>query len=609
MTSLLQNQNEKTDPSVIFKLKDSYQGATDEKLHKTAASVGSRTGLGNVKRYFRHAGVFEERHRRYGLHLWFTASLVGMQQRELPKAALPRERFASTLAGKDGPQFDFDDDVDVVSSRARRFVVSDSSYAVNDPFADPANSNYQWHLGALNMTSVWEKTAGDPNVVVAVADSGTEVDHLDMRQNLWRNPGEICENGVDDDGNGYVDDCNGYNFARDSGTDLIGEETGMHGTHVAGTISATSDNGLMGAGVAGGKAGLPGVSAMTLTVFGEADEYANFGEAFVYAADMGAAMLSNSWAYVEPAVYDAGDLTGFAYFRDVGGGAVAKGGTVVAASGNDGDDQVWFPGAHGNYNLGPSVPVVDVIAVGAHGRNSTIAPFSNYGPWVDLYAPGVDILAPYSGDVGKYLWMSGTSMATPIVSAALALLVSHFPNRTASQYAECLRGSADNGRLNVDAMLSECFAGPYECFLNEDCPSDKTCCNWDNELGAIGTDGPYACGDVCAMGGGGDSSPPPLPPPPLPPPPPPPPPPLPSGTQSHSPPSGTPPPNASPSSSDSSTVHVIAIVGAAAAVVVVVLIFVFGSFGGSGGGFMGTGAKVPEATSPISPSVPLLAFR
>jgi hypothetical protein len=127
-------------------------------------------------------------------------------------------------------------------------------------------------------------------------------------------------------------------------------------------------------------------------------------------------------------------------------------------------------------------------------------------------------------------------MATPIASAALALLVSRFPNRTASQYAECLRGSTYKGRLNVDAMLSKCFAGPYECFLNEDCPSDMMCCNWDNELGAIGTDGPYACGDVCAMGGGGDSSPPPL----LPPPP------LPSANPSHSPPPGTPPPNALP---------------------------------------------------------------
>ena len=95
-------------------------------------------------------------------------------------------------------------------------------------------------------------TTGNPNVVVQVIDTGVELDHDDLQLNIWTNDGEICNNNVDDDGNGYVDDCHGYNHADDTGTDLLG--THWHGTHCAGTVAADSNNGV---GVRGGELLVP----------------------------------------------------------------------------------------------------------------------------------------------------------------------------------------------------------------------------------------------------------------------------------------------------------------------------------------------------------------
>ena len=117
------------------------------------------------------------------------------------------------------------------------------------------------------MEAAWGVTKGKSNVVVAVVDTGVQMDHPDLQRNQWVNKGEICGNGVDDDGNGYVDDCRGYNFGDNTGIELMGQDS--HGTHCAGIVAADSDNGIGVAGVAGGGGGQTGARLMHLTVFGK----------------------------------------------------------------------------------------------------------------------------------------------------------------------------------------------------------------------------------------------------------------------------------------------------------------------------------------------------
>jgi len=157
---------------------------------------------------------------------------------------------------------------------------------------DPLFSS-QSHYSSIELEAAWEITTGSPSAVVQVLDTGLDMAHEDLQSNIWQNPGETdCSNGLDDDGNGFVDDCHGYNHADGTGTDLLGD--GSHGSHCAGTIAADSNNGIGVAGVAGGD-GTPdsGASIMISVGFGSTFT-GGFAEALVYGADNGAQVSSNS---------------------------------------------------------------------------------------------------------------------------------------------------------------------------------------------------------------------------------------------------------------------------------------------------------------------------
>jgi subtilisin family serine protease len=242
-------------------------------------------------------------------------------------------------------------------------------------------------------------TRGSSDIVVAVIDDGVDFSHPDLAGQAWTNPGETPDNGVDDDGNGYVDDVNGWDFCHDDKT-VHDAGKGGHGTHVAGTIAAR----LNGTGVLGVA---PGIRVMALkfienNVCGSDDQAV---EAIDYAASFGVPIINASWggAGASPVL----DL------------AIAESGALfVAAAGNAALD-LDAPTNH-FYPAESNVP--NVLSVGAINQAGARAGFSNYGASaVDIMAPGTNILSSYPGG---YAWSDGTSMAAPHASGIAALALS-----------------------------------------------------------------------------------------------------------------------------------------------------------------------------------------
>jgi len=403
--------------SVEFKLLDGQTASH-------AAQVASDAGLAPPRRVFRTAGKHEHKHKAAGLDKWYQAELL-MQ----PASAQSTKAAEASAVAKIRIASGSSNGMHQMLSVSRVAVAAAGVVPEHQLSSMPNDPSYstQDHYPSIGMEAAWAIAGGSSNVVVAVVDSGMDMHHPDLTTNKWTNPGEICGNGLDDDGNGYVDDCHGYNFADDEGN-LSLEGDGSHGTHCAGIISADSDNGVGVAGTAGGKDGTPGVSLMTLTTFGKT-RYAGFAEAIVYGADNGASISSNSWGYTAPGVYSGAELDAIDYFNaQANGGAISDGGIVVFAAGNDADNGDWYPGVY------PSS-----FTVAATDNAHEPAYFTNYGDWIDISAPGVSI---YSTIIDSYGYMSGTSMACPMVSGALALLVSHRPGHTRAEYINCLQTTA-----------------------------------------------------------------------------------------------------------------------------------------------------------------------
>jgi subtilisin family serine protease len=256
----------------------------------------------------------------------------------------------------------------------------------------------------LDTLRAWNVTTGSRDVIVAVIDSGIDASHPDLRDNLYVNPGEIPGNGIDDDGNGLVDDVSGWDFANadnDPFDDLF------HGTHVSGIIGAVGDNGLGVAGMAWRVRILP-CKFLNSDGLGLSS---NAIRAIDYATLMGARVLNNSWGggALSVAMKDTIDAAG-------SGGVV-----FVVSAGNDGEDFAVRPQYPAAYTL------PNVVSVAATDENDGLAAFSNFGAaTVLLGAPGVHILSTLPG--GQYGKLSGTSMSAPIVSGALALLLSAQPD-------------------------------------------------------------------------------------------------------------------------------------------------------------------------------------
>jgi hypothetical protein len=264
--------------------------------------------------------------------------------------------------------------------------------------------SHQWGLPAIEAEAAWNITRGDPSVIIAVVDVGVDFTHPELAHAQWRNEAEVYGLlGVDDDGNGFVDDTCGYDFVDLDGDPSPSplEPAQSHGTHVAGIAAAARNNGQGIAGLA------PDCRIMAVRA-GQGGNIAYAFEGVYYAARSGARVVNCSW----------GGNVESAYERDIVRDAFDRGAVVVASAGNLNRTAPHYPaGTEG------------VLSVAATQIGDVAAPFTNHGPWVKVSAPGVQMLSCVilEGGLHGYDNWQGTSMSAPLVVAECALVASRWP--------------------------------------------------------------------------------------------------------------------------------------------------------------------------------------
>lgn len=337
-----------------------------------------------------------------------------------------------------------DPDVTWAEPNGRVYAVG---VAPNDTFYEAQ----QWNLRRIGLPEAWMFTMGDPRPV-AVIDTGVDFLHPDLTAKIWMNGDEVAGNGIDDDGNGYVDDLHGWDFVN---TDAEPQDDHWHGTHVAGIAAAHTDNATGIAGVSWQSTIMP-LKALDETGEGS---WSPVLEAIIYAADNGVRVLNLSLGgspddpnlplqAIEAAV-------SYARSRDC---------LIVAAVGNSEHQPapVLYPAA-----------LPDVLAVAATTEDDTPWWYSNRGPAVDVSAPGVSIFSTTPN--ARYAEMSGTSMATPHVSGLAALLWAFQPSLTADEVMHIITSTARDidpvgwdertGWGRVDASAAIRSLRPYRVYL------------------------------------------------------------------------------------------------------------------------------------------------
>lgn len=335
---------------------------------------------------------------------------------------------------------------------------------------------HQWGMRDNQIQKAWKQggSMGDPNVVVAVIDTGVDYTHEDLVYNMWRNPNEIPDNNIDDDGNGFVDDIVGWDFVSDDNLpydlsmnpfQLIfqGGNAG-HGTHCAGNIAARAYNGKGITGVA------PHVKIMAMRFLSETGQGTTAAaiQAIKYAVDNGAHILSNSWGSQgddsnDPNTQALKEAIQYAQDHNVLFVAAAGNGRQGAGYDNDSDSKPAYPAS---YDHGA------IISVAALDENDSLGKFSNWGKnTVDIGAPGVKIYSTVPQ--GKYAdtvfdkfgitvnW-DGTSMATPFVSGAAALYLSANPS---ANWLE-IKNAILNSSTPIPALSNKSVSGGKLNVLN-----------------------------------------------------------------------------------------------------------------------------------------------
>jgi subtilisin family serine protease len=351
---------------------------------------------------------------------------------------------------------------------------------------DPLFKN-QWGMIDIGVKAGWNISHGDSNMVVAVLDTGVDYTHEDLLPNMWRNPGETGldsqgrrkeKNGIDDDGNGFIDDVVGWDFASNDNKpydlttpwqDLLkGDGNPGHGTHCAGNIAARGDNAVGISGVA------PNAKIMALRFISEKGQGTTAGalQAIKYAVDNGAKVLSNSWGSEGEDPKEGAenkalrDIIQYAEDHNVLFIAAAGNGHQGVGYDNDTDAKPGYPASYA---------IENIVSVAALDNTDQLGGFSNWGAkTVHIGAPGVAVFSSTVGnkysdkvlDIGGFVatW-DGTSMATPHVAGAAALYWSANPNKTWKEVKNALLTSAkkipalsrkviSEGKLDVKELMT-----------------------------------------------------------------------------------------------------------------------------------------------------------
>nr|HID59256.1 hypothetical protein [Desulfobacterales bacterium] len=301
----------------------------------------------------------------------------------------------------------------------------------------------------IDAPEAWDTQTGSTTVVIAVLDTGVDWDHEDLSDNIWENTDEFPDNGIDDDGNGKVDDVRGWDFVNnDNDPDDDNGDT-YHGTHVSGTIAAEGNNGI----------GITGVnwsaSIMPLKILNAIGEGSTSDEidAIQYAIDNGARIINASYGGDS---YSKSEYDAINSARD-------NGILFVAAAGNNGTDNDSSPFYPASYDLD------NIVSVAATDADDKLADFSNYGARsVDVAAPGVDIYSTKPGNTYQYL--DGTSMATPHVSGLAGLIWADDSGQTYSEVKERILNGVDTKRNLDGRVLSGGRINANNSILNSPAP-------------------------------------------------------------------------------------------------------------------------------------------
>lgn len=324
-----------------------------------------------------------------------------------------------------------------------RFVSLVEKVPYIEKFLTPNDTrfNEQWHLQKINAQAAFNYYSVGSNIIIAIVDDALDRTHPDLAPNLWQNPGEIAGNLIDDDGNGYVDDINGWDVVNNSANINPPDESYDHGTHVAGIASGATNNGR-GIASIGFSCKLMGIKASSNT---NSNSIPGGYNGILYAANMGAHIINMSW----------GGATSSQTSQSVIEFALSKGCILVSSAGNGNTTAESYPAAYSG-----------VISVANTNTSDTKAGSSHYGTWVKISAPGTAILSTLP--FGRYGNLSGTSMASPMVAGLLGLMKSFNPGMPNQQLINCLYSSADNinaanpdfigllgaGRINAEKAMA-----------------------------------------------------------------------------------------------------------------------------------------------------------
>ncbi len=400
--------------------------------------LNRRFEVHTVRRLFESPALkneFEWRHRLWGFHLWYELRFDSIE--DIRKIITAYRDLNEIIAWAE-PEY-------------KKSLLSDHGnprrWTTNDPFL-----HNQWHYhntgqeagtpGAdISLFNAWNMEQGSTDVIVAVIDDGIMYNHVDLAGNMW--PGI------------------GYNFVNDNSTIY----PSAHGTHVAGTVAAISNNAIGVAGIAGGSGTANGVRLISCQIF-RSSLSGGFALAPVYAADNNAAISQNSWGYSTMGYYEQSVLDAIDYFNINGGGDVLNGGITIFAAGNENSSGLKYPACYSG-----------TFSVAATNNQDQKAYYSNYDTWVDISAPGGEVNQLIARGVmstilsNSYNYSQGTSMACPHASGVAALIISYaYRNSTilnTSDVANILRNSTDDhyplnpgylnmlgtGRLNAHAAL------------------------------------------------------------------------------------------------------------------------------------------------------------